>query len=342
MLHGPTSGSVGFPNFSNLFDPSSFRTGLTPSVTGQPSTFAPPSPATQALFAMMTNGNLETPGVNGGTSSAGLPHSLAANPSSGSFRSERDLPNHFDLGFRNLLDGKPVIPEVTSAIVNPVTSSMPPGMPLFATQPAPKPIGIVPAQPSPLKNGMIAPSAPYNSVHPAQVSGFQGPQNPLYLLTQAQQELNNDDDHIAAGVLSGLNASPYASSPEFDSMALMAPPVIIPASYAAANNSSPVSAHSSSNSAPTPTAPTTRKRKATNVPAVIDEDVPAAPRGRRKGTTKKQKVKEEDEDVDMEEVTSGGSKKPETEEEKRRNFLERNRQGAFFFEFSSSQSDLFG
>ena len=47
------------PSISSLFDPSSVRTGLTPGPGGlgrdSLSAYAPHSPATQALFAMMTN-----------------------------------------------------------------------------------------------------------------------------------------------------------------------------------------------------------------------------------------------------------------------------------------------
>jgi ATF/CREB family transcription factor len=328
MLHGPTPGSVGFSNFASLFDPASFRTGLTPSVTGNPSTgapYAPPSPATQALFNMMTNGS-DTPGTTGATSSsATLSHSLAG-AAPATYRSERDLPNHFDIGFRNILDGKPAVDVASTA-----AASIPP---LFATQPAPKPIGIVPPQPRPNARNAL----PFMAPNPTAFPGPGGAHNPLYLLTQAEQEIHDENDAIAADVLSNLNASYSMTSPEVDiDMPAVAPSPTALLPYAnAIRYPSPTSATSSANT-PAATQPVnTRKRKAANVPTVIDEEVavpPPAQRGRRKGTGKKQKLAAAaaaatEEEMDMDDDVEARTGKPETEEEKRKSFLERNRQGS--------------
>lgn len=239
MLHGPTSASNGGFGMSSYFDANSFRTGLTPSGSGSLS-FAPQSPNTAALFAMMTNQG-QTPDVHGMTSAG--PHSgLVGMHQPG--RSERDMPNHFDTGFGAAmstdkkdqsggLNGNRIGMSMPASTMSnggqPLAVSE--AMPGLSMQPVPKPFNA--AQRAVLQGQGTGAPRPFGSqplsqpgvIHPSQVNGFpnapgQGNSNPLFLLSQAAPELRNngnEDAVLAATALSALNGSgsPYsATSPD--------------------------------------------------------------------------------------------------------------------------------
>lgn len=349
MLHGPTSASNGGFGMSSYFDANSFRTGLTPSGSGGLS-FAPQSPNTAALFAMMTNQG-QTPdagGMTSGTSHGGL----VGMPQIG-----RDMPNHFETGFGAALGDKK-----ESNGLNRIGMSMPASaggqqlpvsdaLPGLSMQPVPKPFNA--AQRAVLQS-QGQPGRPFigaqpGVVHPSQINGFPavsgpGNSNPLFLLSQAAPELRNngnEDAVLAATALSALNGggSPFsATSPDNNNMPLRqaSPPQPAPgpprAKRASAAQQAAAAAQAQAEaSQASSTSSGGRKRKGAANDDFADVPPPAKV-GRKKGS-KKAKVEEppaSDDGGDMDQDGTGsatGSGKFETEEEKRKNFLERNRQG---------------
>jgi len=341
MLHGPTPGSLGF-GMSNYFDPNNFRTGLTPSVHGGTSSFAPQSPATAALFAMMTNSG-HTPDSNGLTSGPLMPGLLSHAPGM------PNMPNHFEAGFRSAMEAA-VHKGERPDLMPPGIGLQNPSMSNFATQAAPKPLNAdqranVKANVA-ASNGLPPPRMPFmnqpdlSAVHPSAVLVGGGPPNPLFLLSQATTgDVNNGDDAVlAATALSSLNVMQLQQQQSYSGSDASTPQ----------NKQSPVQAPSPAKTVPAPGPPrakrastsqnTTAGKKRKSAASADDvEPPPPATRGRKKGsTTKKQKMEmDEDPDSDDGQNADSGPKigqngKPifETEEEKRKNFLERNRQAA--------------
>jgi ATF/CREB family transcription factor len=94
LLTGPTSSSTSGAH--SLFDPTTLRTGLTPLAPSGNISFPPPSPATAALFAMMTN---NTPGTSDAAIVAGM--------SGGGSRPHEGVNegNYFEASFARATDG---------------------------------------------------------------------------------------------------------------------------------------------------------------------------------------------------------------------------------------------
>lgn len=320
MLSGPASGAS-HGAAGGLFDPSNMRTGLTPMPLGSHGNgYVPQSPNT-ALYAMMNDHRGEAPTGQSAISRLGA-------------RSE-SAP-HFDSSFAASRDVKPNVGASGS---------------YFATQGVPRPFSLndramigsqapatngVPAvAPGKLRQAVSHPGPP--TVPPRNIAPQFTHHNPLYLLSQAQQEITGagvpDDTILAAGALSALTAA-AAQSPY--------PPSLAPPSHAYAN-AQPAAP------APAPAPPKAakktggRKRKSDVVDDLaVPEPVAAPPAKRGRAAKKRAKKGDDDEDDDdamdyQDNVSVGSGGKPkgrastgdkaETEEEKRRNFLERNRQG---------------
>lgn len=234
LLNGPAGTSIDF-------DPSTYRTGLTPLVAGAggppgvsgSTNFPPPSPATAALFAMMTN---NTPG----TADAQAAAMAAGSGLTGGGPRPHEGPNEgnqFDASFgRANSDVGPILhhqPHVQgqpapltnlhrSALANQVNGVAPGGGPprslSLNTLPShpPPPNAFYP--PPPQQNGgYFAANAPQQSSHPLAAppvvpySTAPPPaQNSLDLLTQASYQ--TDDALVAAAALSGL-ATPGGGFP---------------------------------------------------------------------------------------------------------------------------------
>lgn len=355
------------------------RTGLTPmGHPGGPVSFPPPSPATAALFAMMTN---NTPG----TAEAGLGGG-GPRPHEGPNES-----NHFDASFaRTSSDekmaareggeyggGQPLPMGARSALANhlnggqggrsmaphamgPIASHPPPPQQTsyFPTQPAPQDM-----YPSQQYAGYPPPPPPLASGAPQ--PGFGGNQNPLYLLSQASG--HTDDAVVAAAALSGL-ATPggsYGPPSSMDQMLAQQQQQqqqqgVMPGMTAMSNGNGASGAGqsmspASSSNGPTPTATKVQpkrgaaKRKKSEVSEETATKKPAAKKGKRGAAAAKVEKDEEDDDFDD---GSGGKQESaspqasqghanETEEEKRKNFLERNRQGEFrLFRLSAREGQL--
>ncbi|KEI40637.1 uncharacterized protein L969DRAFT_93181 [Mixia osmundae IAM 14324] len=349
----------------SLFDSSSLRTGLTPMIEG--GDFPPPSPATQAMFAMMTN---QTPGTGGNHAGAGADSSA------------RNDPNHFEASFskanetaslRVRAQSNPGIPtgeEVAKAAAAAAAQTQGVPRPLTSGQRAAIAVGAAArGRQGPIPTGYhgqpVAPSIAPSSLNNAQQQQQQQHQqqqqqqaamqhnayatNPLYLLTQASQGLEQGgepEDLVAAAALSNLNSAgsygnlkhlPYASNPYHQHSQ---PNQQLP--------SATISQNGSSNS-PASQAPARQSKRAPKK-RKQEEDVPVpAPSTKKTGRAKK--PKDEPEDIDFNDGSSslnGGAgddgrsdngdwdanqpprdpSKPETEEEKRKSFLERNRQAA--------------
>ncbi|KAK4698633.1 ATF/CREB family transcription factor, partial [Phenoliferia sp. Uapishka_3] len=368
LLNGPTHSSAA------LYDPSSLRTGLTP-LAGNVS-FPPPSPATAALFAMMTNNTPGTadPGLAGG---GPRPHeglnegnhfeasfARAATDQTGSDmssnRSSRDnTTTPLQQEYPSHLQSQP-------AAINPAHRS------LLATQingQIPRAIAPQGMHPSQLGNQLhsylptnrgpygeplhhqqvLAPHyPPHQQVHQhhlqqqhqqqqQQAYGGQN-QNPLYLLSQAQDlSSHNDDAVVAAAALSNLSGPSYSSEPMNGGMLpstvgggqLGGPPPAPPMKPNVHPPPPPAKGKRGAAAAPPPPPPpAANKRKK----AAQEEDrkPPPAKKGRRGKSAQQQ----DDELDDMDDPGEEGSMSPqphnpnETEEEKRKNFLERNRQAA--------------
>ncbi|GAA5827484.1 hypothetical protein JCM3770_005252, partial [Rhodotorula araucariae] len=239
LLSGPTG-------TSGLYDPSAIggRTGLTPLVAGAVGagassagaavSFPPPSPATAALFAMMTNNTPGTSDAATANAAAGLagggprPHEgpneansfeasfARANSdnavSSGATKRAADalhrsaLQNHMN----GIGGSAPAVPQLSSLNARPASTTVPappPPQPSTYSQPPAHPAAYYP----PTGATGIYPSAP--AVAPNHALAFTAPPrptNPLDLLTAASNY--NDDAVVAAAALSGL-ATPGGGFP---------------------------------------------------------------------------------------------------------------------------------
>lgn len=341
--HQPTNGA---------FDPSGLRTSLTPLSGVGNAAFPPPSPATAALFAMMTN---NTPGssdlgMGGGGS---RPHE---GPNEG---------NHFEASFARATDGKG---SRRSSLVdqsrgmgggnhdNYLLHHQGPQAPLNShprsTQMNGRPIQMHPSQLGqhsmpyasmnsrlPMQNGMPTslssrlPNLPSDIRYAPQSHG--GGQNPLYLLSQAND--NNEETQAAAAALGNLSGpggySPLPMDTSGDHLGMIAPGTIGEAQQIVP--SAALQHDTSSNAGPVATPKGGRKTAAAKRKKGKDDDdvvrKPAAKKGKRGKAAK--------DDYDMDDFDDPGdegslSPQPvnpnETEEEKRKNFLERNRQGTSF------------
>ncbi|ORY56532.1 hypothetical protein BCR35DRAFT_326949 [Leucosporidium creatinivorum] len=349
LLNGPTG-------HHGLFDMSQRRTGLTP--MGQPGgsvSFPPPSPATAALFAMMTN---NTPGTAEAAALAGG----GPRPHEGPNES-----NHFEASFARTGDAKPnaagqdlaqqpLNGATRSALANQLNgqasrSIAPQAMLPLGSQPPPQSqTSYFPTQP-PASQDIYAQQQQqpgFPGYPPPQPVGSQPPfgnQNPLYLLSQASG--HTDDAVVAAAALSGL-ATPGGSYGPPSSMDQMLAAQqqqqqqqgVVPVLTASASGSGTKSmSPASSSNGPTPVATKSQpkrgaagKRKKADT-AAVEEKKPPAKRGKRGAAAKVEK--EEDEDFDdgsrqeaSQSPQAHSSNAAETEEEKRKNFLERNRQAA--------------
>ena len=321
--HGATNGASG-----GLFDPSNMRTGLTPMPLGSHGNgYVPQSPNTSALFAMMNNHHGDAPTGQSAISRLG-PRSDSA-PQFDSFGAGRDVkPN---VGAANSYFATQGVPRPFSlndrAMIG-STSTLTNGIPAVA--------------PGKLRQAISHPGP--TTVPPRNIAPQFTHHNPLYLLSQAQQEITSatgpgmaDDTVMAADALSALTAAAAAQSTYPPSIG--APPQPY-------GNGLP--APPASLAAPTPPkakkATGGRKRKSDIDPDVFVPSEPVAPPAKRgRAAAKKRAKKDPDDDddddaMDYQDNVSVGSAgkgkarvstgdKAETEEEKRRNFLERNRQG---------------
>ncbi|KAI5481877.1 hypothetical protein MNV49_000154 [Pseudohyphozyma bogoriensis] len=361
LLNGPTSQAPA----TSLYDPSNLRTGLTPLASGV--SFPPPSPATAALFAMMTN---NTPGT-ADPAALGL---AGGGPRPHEGPNERD---HFDASFAQatatndpkarrgsevteqapyqMHGGQPVMPQgnqrvhLSSAINGQPPRSIAPQVmhpSQIANQPHPYSVAGAPPPVYPMDphqyQQLSAQHQQMHQQHPhpqAQFpGGASGGPNPLYLLSQAQDLNHNDDAVVAAAALSNLGGP--GGYPPNDQMPNAAMNGVMPGAVGGAVNP-PV--------APQPSVMNTRGRMAS--PASTNGSSAAA-KGKRAAATaaatnKRKKAEEEkkppakkgrkakaepDEDDDSDDEDAKSPAAPpnpnETEEEKRKNFLERNRQAA--------------
>ncbi|GAA5819963.1 hypothetical protein JCM11251_005427 [Rhodosporidiobolus azoricus] len=243
LLNGPT-GTSGASDH-DAFDPSSFRTGLTPLVAGAAGSggaasgagvsFPPPSPATAALFAMMTN---NTPGTSDAAAAA------AAGVAGGGPRPHEgpNEGNQFEASFAQVANGGGV-PALNSAnslhrsaMAN--NNQMANGVSTRSSNAMGSGAGYFPPQPPPPQNGQpnsyhfLPGSAPpphqpqqahhphsrapapvhaYSSAAPPTNLTVPAPPTSLDLLTQASS-YQSDDALVAAAALSGL-ATPGGGFP---------------------------------------------------------------------------------------------------------------------------------
>ena len=313
MLAGPATQQT--PSLGlGAFDSSFVRTGLTPDVNrtgltpliGGPSGFPPPSPNTAALFAL----------VNGTSSSGSMATNVAITP--GTLNAITGV-----LGSHSL-----------NSIHQPTSISLDqPNQQLIDGQPHPQ--HQQHQQPPQHQTGQYNPQDSY-SIESAS-HAISNAASALYLLSQ-QQNLQRHkaqtQGQVNPSAVSGMPQHPQADSPT-----------------TTANPSSITSTRRStkrkSAEAPVPQ-PRGKKQKPTNA---------VSARGAtRRRDSKTDDVDDDGEDIDEEDddddiytegtmlplhmgsgsrsngtatKSGGGGKKPETEEEKRRNFLERNRQGAY-------------
>lgn len=356
---------------TSIFDPSMMRTGLTPLVGGSGVSFPPPSPATAALFAMMTN---NTPGTSDAAIAAGM--------GGGGSRPHEGVNegNHFEASFARATDGKGGIISSARSQIDPRGQQQQHQMHAQQHQLAhqqhqqqlcdftpqhvqgpPAPLGVLqrPASQQPPPRSIIP-----QSMHPLQLannpymqSGYPpmtqqqqqqqhqlmqqqrhhpqqhqhqqshqqqayGNQNPLYLLSQAQDlSTHNDDAVVAAAALSNLSGPGFPAAVDETSTLNGSASVLAPKPESA--KGSPAGSGKGKKVA----AGGNKRKKG-------DEDKKAPPA--KKGKKGKAADKEDEVD-DFEDPGEEGSMSPqahnpnETEEEKRKNFLERNRQGAFPF-----------
>lgn len=344
MLQGPAaSTSHAQPPSTQAFDPNTFRTGLTPSITGQ-SMANPPGPATAALFDLMTNA---TPGGN--------------------------PPNQFDLNFaKHMQQGRPSPRPITESESS---SSFQSGSRHTAMshnadqqdQSAAASRGVQPAQ--------MSGQGPQQQQQQGSQSNNNGSSNgrggnannPLYLFSQATAEDfpgGNEEDLLAVNALRNLNspAIPGMMSPNrsfaqaVEGLPVTAPPpnALQAGAEPGVSSGRPPSSRRShteprlggSPSGPAATA-ASRKRKAAGHTS-DNGPGPASGRGapRKRAAPKRTKTEDVDENMDddmADNVSNGESmslddmpsvrpltkdeKKRMTEEDKRKNFLERNRQG---------------
>lgn len=398
LLSGPahTAGTI--------FESTLLRTGLTPlgGIAGAVS-FPPPSPATAALFAMMTN---NTPGTSD-AASAGL--------AGGGSRPHEGVNegNHFEASFaRAAGEGKGGILSATrrgSRDDNPEQILHQQQSVAYAAhiQGPPAPLGALhrsniiaggPRANLPPHSHLVQPNSQYLS-HQQQQGGPRagypplshlqqqtnshllqlqahhqhnqsqqpnyGNQNPLYLLSQAQ-DLNsshNDDAVTAAAALSNLSGPggypmdqssqqqhQHNGSNGNDNNGLMN---LVGAAKRGGRGSSPMNGQShqlvnklvtnsgkrGSISQPPLSAAAANKRK-----KVDDKPSPAGKKGGKRGKAQREEEEMDDFDDGMGEMEGSASPPPsnnpnETEEDKRKNFLERNRQGTFRLTLLSDRFD---
>ncbi|KAK4046531.1 Transcription factor [Microbotryomycetes sp. JL201] len=340
------------------FDPSLLRTGLTPMVPGQAGQsggvpFPPPSPATAALFAMMTN---NTPGDH--TAAFGV---NGQRPSEG---------NQFDASFaRAAVKQEPpasaygLAPPASSVATAPMAQPLPHVS--SVSNDSSRPASAVMGPPvsgtgpyfAPPHQHMYAQSAPYGqygtgvsqppaaAAHPPIASQpSYGGSNPLYLLSQASGHA--DDAVVAAAALSGLAApgfgSPQPGQPSLPGSGAMpanvmsGPSTVGPQGASTLSANSPASASTPNSTKGASAAPKRSgaangagKRKKAE-PVHVDEDLdspppPPAKKGRGRGRATSSSVKDE---LSEDGASPRGKGPLDPEEEKRRNFLERNRQAA--------------
>lgn len=344
-------------NHGSLYDTSLLRTGLTPYTSAGVATgsvsFPPPSPATAALFAMMTN---NTPGTADPALAGGGPRPHEG-PNEG---------NHFEASFGRAADTKVDV----SAHSAPPVHNFPPSVAGGGHRAAlanhnlngrsMTPRGMHPSAPPPPPQGYYGHQQPvysqsppqpyppqYSQAPPAHVPqpGQFANHNPLYLLSQASSHGVTgvtDDAVVAAAALSGL-ATPGGQYGHGQTMESLQQNGVIPASMgvpavaptlgggpaSGTRGQSPATSAAGKttgrNKAPAATAANNKRKKADT-----EDKKPPAKKGRRAAA----KQVEEDDDDDDDEGGEGESLSPqphnpnETEDEKRKNFLERNRQGA--------------
>ncbi|KAL8279183.1 hypothetical protein RQP46_008439 [Phenoliferia psychrophenolica] len=388
LLNGPAHSAAA------LFDPSSIRTGLTP-LAGNVS-FPPPSPATAALFAMMTNNTPGTadPALAGGGPrphegpnegnhfEASFARAATDQTSDASGRSSRD--NAAAHEYPSHVQGGPMNPAHRSLLATQINGQLPRAI---------APQVMHPSQLGNSHHAYIPQRGPYGEpIHHAQVlaqqqqqqhppaqqlqqygqqpyysqpssgnatangsgnpqqqpprTAFENPQqppqqyggqNPLYLLSQAQDlSTHNDDAVVAAAALSNLSGPSYIADP----MGSMIPATVAggqlggPPSMLLKQSvppSAPLKGKRGGGPVAPPPPPPAAANKRKKAPATDNEDrkPPIAKKGRRG------KSAQQDDDLDdMDDPGDEGSMSPqphnpnETEEEKRKNFLERNRQAA--------------
>lgn len=349
MLPGPTA-STSAPSApsSQAFDPNTFRTGLTPSISG--SMANPPGPATAALFALMTNA---TPG--------GQP------------------PNQFDLNFAQHMqqDGRrPSPPTATESSESghslqskhqaaaSTQSSMGSSEMSYGQSLPPHLAGIQPSQ--------MGTSGPHLSGLPAHMQQQQHPggHNPLYLFSQATASDfpgGNEEDLLAVNALRNLNSPQIpgvpgtlghnstfaqavggltAAAPSSTALAAHGRPPATsmpqqPSTFQPGGSplrSSTTSGANSASSVPTRGG----KRKAAAAVSQGDTSETNARGTRKRAAAKRTKTEElSDEEEGQASMTANSTiddmptvkpltkeeKKRMSEEDKRKNFLERNRQG---------------
>lgn len=358
LLSGPAHNHLHSGPPPGLYDPSVLRTSLQPLSGPGNSAFPPPSPGTAALFAMMTN---NTPGAGG-------EGSLLAVGGNRSHETGNEG-NHFDASFARAA----LVPQYQQQQSQQQQHQHYRSMP---TQHLPS----LPSQYQHQQQQQQDQPPPHNLRQPGGGGGGNGgggTQNPLYLLSQAQ-------DHEAAGAanaLKNLSGPSYASEnnaadEERGGGALVATSgggagegsstktnAVVPAHLQVApvmgrgGDRGAVGSTSSSTShaippppAPTPVAAKGKKgavgkRRKSAAAADYDETSDPPP---KKGRKVKAVPKDEDSDdfddqMGLKESLSPLPHNPnETEEEKRKNFLERNRQGkrlSLYFCFSFSVVD---
>lgn len=347
LLNGPA------PHHPGIYDTSTLRrSSLTP-LSGSSATFPPPSPATAALFAMLTN---NTPG----TAELGMTNG-GARPNEGPNEG-----NHFEASFARATDVSSLASSKRGSIGSGLdhTRSVSGGDRYQMQQSIPRnnsggrnlngpsQLGAQPPQNIPYQLGRnsmqqgaghLASLNRLPNLPPDRNYGLpptQNGHNPLYLLSQAND--NNEETQAAAAALGNLSG-PTGFSPlplEMNYGTAEDMNGNLPGSIGLAGQNSTLPRHLSPppvSNAPTTTGKGGRKAATNKRKKAKDDDEekvvkkPAAKKG------KKGKAVEKDYEMDDFEDGEEGSLSPptvnpnETEEEKRKNFLERNRQGLLLF-----------
>ncbi|GAA5983567.1 hypothetical protein JCM11641_007286 [Rhodosporidiobolus odoratus] len=231
LLTGPQKASGTAPAASGEFD-NAYRTGLTPLVNGAGGApgpgvaFPPPSPATAALFAMMTNNTPGTADANAAAALAGggpRPHEGAneGNAFEASFaRANSGGIEHVQQGGPHVQTQPAPLNDLHRAALANAVGGMqtrgPGGAP--PSHPGSGPAGFYPPLQQP-SNGSYSYQVQHPTSHPSSRSHAAPPsapytapppQNSLDLLSQAS--FQNDDALVAAAALSGL-ATPGGGFP---------------------------------------------------------------------------------------------------------------------------------
>ncbi|KAM0791499.1 hypothetical protein ACM66B_005952 [Microbotryomycetes sp. NB124-2] len=345
------------------FDPSMLRTGLTPMVPGQQGqsggvSFPPPSPATAALFAMMTN---NTPGdPTAAYVQGGGPRPPEGNQFDASFARatvKQEMPTSYPsappppVTASSIAQPLPPVTSIANGVSRPGSTAMgPPVMPPhsgagpYYSQNQPHAYGQPATYPQFGAAGVSQP--PPVPQHPP-VAGAPpyGGSNPLYLLSQASG--HTDDAVVAAAALSGLAApgfgSPQPGAPPLPAGAsipttmMPGPSSVGPAAASTLSGNSPASASTPNSTKGASTAPKRsgaangagKRKKAEPVHVEEDADSPPPPPSKKgrggRGRAASSSVKDE---LSDDGASPRGKAPLDADEEKRKNFLERNRQAA--------------